>query len=105
MEKPNQTTLQFYVWSSLILQLNEFEKALPMFTTKPAIQKRRAAFRTELNRLHNLLRTSFTNSELELMHEAAAGFGQAVACSILNPTLTTETLDELYNQIKNTNEN
>jgi hypothetical protein len=101
MEKPTQTTMQFYVWSNLILQLSEFEKALPMFTTKPAIQKRRAAFRTELNRLHNLLRTSFTNAELELMHEAAAGFGQAVACSILNPTRTTETLDKLYQEIQN----
>jgi len=96
----NEKTVNFFVWNSLILQLHEYEKALPMFTNKPTIQKRRAAFRTELNRLHNLLKASFTNAELEILNEASVAFGQALTCSILDPVLTTETLDQLVETIK-----
>jgi hypothetical protein len=99
MQQSNLTTIQFYVWSSLILQLNEYEKALPMFNHKPLIQKRRAVFRTELHRLHNLLKTNFTNAELETMHEAAVVFGQALTCSVLDSKLTVETLDQLLETI------
>lgn len=99
-ENKNQLTLQFYVWSSLILQLHEFEKALPMFTSKPKIQQARARFRTELGRLQKVLSTSFTNAELETMHEAATVFGQALTCSIMDSSLTVETLDKLFETIK-----
>lgn len=99
-ENKNQLTLQFYVWSSLILQLHEFEKALPMFTTKPKIQQARARFRTELGRLQKVLSTSFTNAELETMHEAATVFGQALTCSVMDSKATTELLDQLYETLK-----
>jgi hypothetical protein len=98
--KPDQLTLQFYVWSSLILQLHEYEKALPMFTSKPKIQQARGRFRTELGRLQKVLATNFTNAELETMHEAAVAFGQALTCSILDSGLTVETLDKLLETIK-----
>jgi hypothetical protein len=98
--KPDNTTLQFYVWCSLILQLHEFEKALPMFTTKPHVQQPRARFRTELGRLHKVLKGSFTNAELETMYEAATAFGQAMTCSVMDSQLTVETLDQLVETIK-----
>jgi hypothetical protein len=98
--KPDNTTLQFYVWCSLILQLHEFEKALPMFTTKPKIQQARGRFRTELGRLHKVLKGSFTNAELEVMYEAATAFGQAMTCSVMDSQLTVETLDQLVETIK-----
>jgi hypothetical protein len=98
--KPDNTTLQFYVWCSLILQLYEFEKALPMFTTKPNIQQARSRFRTELGRLHKVLKGSFTNAELEIMYEAATAFGQAMTCSVMDSQLTVETLDQLVETIK-----
>jgi len=98
--KPDNTTLQFYVWCSLVLQLHEFEKALPMFTTKPKIQQARARFRTELGRLQKALAGSFTNAELEIMYEAATAFGQAVTCSVMDSQLTVETLDNLVETIK-----
>jgi hypothetical protein len=98
--KPDNTTLQFYVWCSLILQLYEFEKALPMFTTKPHVQQPRARFRTELGRLHKVLKGSFTNAELETMYEAATAFGQAMTCSVMDSQLTVETLDQLVETIK-----
>jgi hypothetical protein len=99
-EQNNQLTLQFYVWSSLILQLHEFEKALPMFNTKPKIQQARGRFRTELGRLQKQLATSFTNAELETMHEAATVFGQALTCSVMDSKLTVETLDQLFETLK-----
>ena len=99
-ENKNQLTLQFYVWSSLILQLNEYEKALPMFTSKPKIQQARGRFRTELGRLQKVLSTSFTNAELETMHEAASVFGQALTCSVMDSKATTELLDQLYETLK-----
>jgi hypothetical protein len=100
MQKPDQVTLQFYVWSSLILQLYEYEKALPMFNTRPKVQQARGRFRTELARLQKVLSTSFTNAELETMHEAATVFGQALTCSIMDSALTVETLDQLLETIK-----
>lgn len=99
-ENKNQLTLQFYVWSSLILQLHEYEKALPMFTSKPKIQQARGRFRTELGRLQKVLSTSFTNAELETMHEAASVFGQALTCSVMDSKATTELLDQLYETLK-----
>ena len=99
-ETKNQLTLQFYVWSSLILQLHEYEKALPMFTSKPKIQQARGRFRTELGRLQKVLSTSFTNAELETMHEAASVFGQALTCSVMDSKATTELLDQLYETLK-----
>jgi hypothetical protein len=100
MENYNEKTLQFYVWCSLVLQLYEFEKALPMFTNKPNIQQARSRFRTELGRLQKTLKNSFTHAELEIMYEAATVFGQAMTCSVIDSQLTVDTLDQLVETIK-----
>ena len=71
-----------------------------MFTSKPKIQQARGRFRTELGRLQKVLSTSFTNAELETMHEAASVFGQALTCSVMDSKATTELLDQLYETLK-----
>lgn len=97
---PEELTLQFYVWSSLIFQSYEFELVLPVFKTKPLIQKPRSRYRAELGRVKKVLDSTFTKQEQEIMKEAATVFGQALTCSVMNSKATTEILDQLYETLK-----
>lgn len=93
----------FYAYHGLLTQLHEFEQALPMFNKDPKLQTARARARTENNRYFKLMNQYLNNADKDMIGEASAALGQALMCSVMNPILTTETLDQLWDKVKPAN--
>ncbi len=93
----------FYAYHGLLTQLREFEAAVPMFNKHPELQAARARARTENNRYFNLMNEKLTKADKDMIGEASAALGQALMCSVMNPILTTEILDALWDKVKPAN--